>query len=550
MRKFTTFLAVATLVASSATANAEGRSIMVDNGFRAPTPLHKARRLAAPLREGAIIETPAGTVKAMTRNSTVYTNFWDEVESSTESGIITEFVEGEDGYIYWNSPVSSYITSTYLKGKLQDGTLSFILPQNMGEFEEYDYWNDEMVISTYFASLVEPDGEEWVKVCADQTLKLGLKDGIYTQEGTSILGIMKDDPEDADAWTGNGENDIAIEEMNDKTIQLPGGLEVQRWAMYFEEGELATQAQQFVQVAVGADKVYVGGLYDNLPEAWVVGNIVEGNKLTIPSGQYLGEDLQNGRYAFLIGASYSIDQETQDVYLQPQNQIQLSFDTETMEIKADQATALMIGTTYNAHTANLLKLILSPMARYEGEMAPAMPQNPEIVGAAQYDVDETPWDYGYIRFNIFPLSTEGKLIDASLITYNIFMDDDLYEVDPETYGVPEAMTDIPYDFNDYYGDIQAYNNGYHAFYYQIPYLNRIGVRVNYTVGDVTNSTPVVYYDFSGVGVEQNFAEDAQPVSTTYYDLMGREIQEPSHGIVIVKTLRADGSVTCQKRAIR
>lgn len=64
----------------------------------------------------------------------------------------------------------------------------------------------------------------------------------------------------------------------------------------------------------------------------------------------------------------------------------------------------------------------------------------------------------------------------------------------------------------------------------------------YADGDERLYSDIVYSDGSVVTGIKNASADAKAMSVTYYDLSGRKVQNPKHGVFVKKTVMSDGKV--------
>lgn len=75
------------------------------------------------------------------------------------------------------------------------------------------------------------------------------------------------------------------------------------------------------------------------------------------------------------------------------------------------------------------------------------------------------------------------------------------------------------------------------------------MQVFYRVGDVVNSSNLVWYDITTEGIAD--AHTQQPaVRTDCYDALGRPVAPDAKGLVIRRTTMADGTVRTDKHVVR
>lgn len=71
----------------------------------------------------------------------------------------------------------------------------------------------------------------------------------------------------------------------------------------------------------------------------------------------------------------------------------------------------------------------------------------------------------------------------------------------------------------------------------------------YGNGDERLYSDIVYNDGSVVTGIKNASADAKAMSVTYYDLSGRKVQNPKHGVFVKKTVMSDGKVKTGKMVV-
>ena len=183
-----------------------------------------------------------------------------------------------------------------------------------------------------------------------------------------------------------------------------------------------------------------------------------------------------------------------------------------------------------------------------GEAVPAVPANPEVLEF--FDCGD---ESGYTRFdfNIILEDVDGNPLDPDCLTYSLFTDQDqLFTFDYETYGLNNGfdtdMTEIPYGFSGYDFYLRR------VYFYRTnmgenPMFNwRIGIQLNYTVGDVTNKSDIVYLEVYPHPSAVNEVNEGKSVaSVRYFNLAGQEMAQPS-GLTIQMTTYSDGTTSAAK----
>ena len=120
--------------------------------------------------------------------------------------------------------------------------------------------------------------------------------------------------------------------------------------------------------------------------------------------------------------------------------------------------------------------------------------------------------------------------------YIIYGDDKAYEFTTDLYtGIEENMTEIPYSFTD---DLDfTVQDGEHIVYLYEGGFSKMGIQSVYYGGGERTVSPIVYQTSDGIKVKTT-----APVSTEFYDLQGRRLNNPTLGLTIMKVTYTDGSV--------
>ena len=176
------------------------------------------------------------------------------------------------------------------------------------------------------------------------------------------------------------------------------------------------------------------------------------------------------------------------------------------------------------------------------DQGPAVPANP--TADEWYDSGD---EYGACRFS-FTLPTtdvDGNPINPENLSYSIYLDkDSLYtfdyfyyydELDDYTTVIPYSLYSDGYDFTDHC--VYLYGTNYCDW----PIFTwRIGIKVYYTVGSITNESDIVYLEvFPNTAInEVNAGKTVANVS--YYNLAGQKVTQPQ-GMTIKVTTYTDGS---------
>ena len=158
------------------------------------------------------------------------------------------------------------------------------------------------------------------------------------------------------------------------------------------------------------------------------------------------------------------------------------------------------------------------MDKFQVKVAAAVPADPTVV---EFHDSGDVEGYTYFEFNINLVDVDGNPLEEDNLTYSIFTDnDELFTFDYGTYGQSNEfttdMTEIPYGYSDYDFYLhRIYFYRTNAEGYEPMFNYRIGIQVHYTVGDVRNSSNIVYYYRKGLSVVLNDKQDNSEVLTDH-----------------------------------
>ena len=146
-----------------------------------------------------------------------------------------------------------------------------------------------------------------------------------------------------------------------------------------------------------------------------------------------------------------------------------------------------------------------------------------------------------------PLDVDGNPMNPDHLTYSIFTDDDvIFTFDTDTYGydLDEATTEIPYGFSGYdFYSHRVYFYRTNAVGYDTFFKARIGMRLNYHVGEDVYSSSIVYWYLPTAVDEINTGKTIANVE--YYNIAGQKVQQ-AKGLTIVRTTYTDGTTSTRK----
>lgn len=497
---------------------------------------------ATTVNDEVIFDQPEGELSWLVRSCDGFVTQAFDATHSRILGSVVQMVEGDDGYVYLSHMASEYPVNTWTRFEKQGDTL--VMEGVQAIYEEYDYDYDESLI-VYLAPMEVKINENNVGtfVVNDDcryVLNIGEDGSLTAADPTMLLGVcvhtLDEELEGNDVWIwkGFGDRDIKMVPAVDQPVSLPEGVEVANWVMTDE------YVYDFVQVAIDGDDFYVCGLDRSLPDSWVKGTIADG-KVTFPSGQYLGADMEIYYYSYFCGAEFfDATDEDGDTY-------RACRFADSSVFSYDAEAGLL--TSENGYIINSTAAELFPLYFYEDVTVGVQNRNPEAAPMEAYDLEYYSDDWGNrIWFQLPNIDVDGNILLISNLYYEIYANGELQYFNIFDEDDNEVRTSrIPYMYDDW-NDFWVAGTD-HTVYLNVSDVYSIGIRsiyVNENGEDVYSATA----EWSDPDSVEGVVAGKTPVSETWYDLQGREIRGASSGVAVKVTVYGDGSVTREKVLVK
>jgi hypothetical protein len=429
--------------------------------------------------------------------------------------------EGENIYI---QGLCQYLPEAWVKGTFADGKAVLKSGQIYGTLEEggetYEFYmmganadsEGNLTLVDEFVLNYDADAE-----------KFTLEDGVYILDNSNNTT-----PSFYDLFMS-----LVLTKgkyVAPEVVELPEGAVVEDWQYEAYDNYYQETVTRPSQVAFVGNEVYVNGITEVLPEAWIKGTL-DGDKVTFAANQYLGH--------------YESSYGSLDLFFNPEADVVFGYDAEAGKLTA--AEYVTFTGSYNYDEMSDVVITKVP----EAAAVPATPTINEVEIAT----------YSYMGATIPATSVDGEALAASKLYYMILVEKAKDQSEPfvlkaENYTpYEEDMTEIPYMFNDaenYY--IQAYGDVHYVYLLtdaeEIDTWYRLGVKSIYYGGGEVNESEIAWYTIkeyptSVTGISEIAAEDEGSV---YYDAMGRRTNSQAKGLLLKQVRMADGSVKTVKIA--
>ena len=456
----------------------------------------------------------------------------------------------ENEYFIKNPLPHTHIGS-YIVGKLvEEGDNAYIecqLPQWLNAREASNQ-GVKMVVGRKFTN---PDGMvfyEPVETAEENVIRY-----VMTEDEGFVLEF--DDPElaviatfayldeDGDGiFAGAAVERVIYNDPGNKTpVTLPEGVEANKWGMIYSN-DLRVHN---VQCAIVDNQVYLAGVAPAFPDNCVVGTI-DGETVTFEGYQFIGETETTYEYLVFNKARFASTSDRGDVYnfegdILPSCEAIYDAEAQTIACPMDIAWFCNAGTSQLYYS----DFWVGPMFMPDLGGA-ATPSDPEILEWMDY---MPAVGYGGFIADLPLLGTNGEILSPENYTYIVYFDGEPFTFTPEEYpGVPEAMTEIPYNFED--GEVEDFRveGTEHIICWRADGYESFGIQGVYTYNGVTNKSNVVSQELSAI--KGNRIDFPEVIDVKFYDLSGREVINPENGIYIKRINFEGGKTITEKVVIR
>lgn len=472
---------------------------------------------------------PEGIVKTYDLSTCqVYKN-----SSYDYSGIKTDIVVADDNSRMWlKDIVTAFGFGTLVCGDVKGDTLYIKSGQHIQHQPPIDNFQE---LDIYLqAGVWEGD---YFRPTDDEYIKLAIADD-GTMESLENSGMAAVDQYGGVLGSNHGYLFRPFD-MEKETVAPPADIPDMPYCLNYKD-DFGNEIYRLVNVRVddGGNSMYIQGLAERYaPQSWIKG-VVEGDAVSFAKRQYLG--LAEGQFLdfFYPGrkaGSFSGGYELAD-------NLVFTIDRQTGRMVADGAALEMLGD--KIFIGGCDNPSLAPYTPHS-----AVPAAPVMLGYSDYR--ETA-GFIVLRFNISPVDTDGEYIDPDGIEWRLIVDGKPYTFSKSKYMFIDEDTEVfKWGYTDGVDIVFEACGLYNIWLYDD--CSEVMVECSYTYGGVTKtatSSPMrIEGGATGIG---NTSDGQQPetVSVRYYDMQGRAVQSPAHGLYIRTETKADGSRSAEKVFVR
>lgn len=442
------------------------------------------------------------------------TNGQEQTDNGTET--VDVVIDGNNVAINFPNPLNG---AAWIRGTINGNVATFPQGQEMGTYDGSPF---------YLA------GQNQNGLC-DVVFNYDAENGVFTLGEMYLL--INSSTTTAAPWCYFSKATISkgstvTPEPEEETVALPAGLTPLRYVfdardvIYDTDGSILRMDNVNRPVQVAFDntnkEVYVQGLCDFLPEAWVKG-VIDDDQVVFAKGQFVGKMV--GQNVYLMGKQYG-------------SLSDITFNYVNGEMKQGGYVIFNSSKTTEAPFtvyagANIVKFV-------EKAAKPAAPK-------MRYQNFSVAEGYAVMMYSLPLTSEDGKTALAEeKLSYRIYTEKGgvptLYTFTQDKYkNLPEAsMTDIPLTLNDNY-DFQT---GAVFLNDNLEDNDRIGIQSVYKGGGEENVSEITWYQLSAASIYN--IKGVEVVSEAYTDLQGRKVSQDARGLLIKTQRMSDGSVRSMK----
>lgn len=460
-------------------------------------------------------------------------------QKNSWNGEIGKIVVNGDKIYVFNSLISG-LTYTWMEGSLsEDSTKVTVHTPQLIMGSEAEGWREFLMNVKYDAATVSgvPDEE-------NRDIIFSYVDGVLTLE-EGLPGIFEwaipTDPwtwepigdTEQWVWSGYADDTCKIEPFDYTMQQPPKDTLLEDYELYFLQGGVTIHRP--VKLGISGNEVWVNGVEDNYPEAFIKGT-VENGELTFDT-QFICLDEIAKLFQFLLPARAEFDNgddEASGYHIA--DKATLIYNESEGSFKAGRDEVLFV----NGGTASIyaLSIFEAPELRkkYDGELA--RPADPVILTYTPFDLS---MGFGYFAFALPQVDENGNAIPLDSLYYVLYDGEEEIELDPDFFpNVPEYMVEIPYNFwcNDLVPNGPTRSL---YFYYDI---ENPGVRLCYDRDNgAVISSDIIYAATSGL---DSVNEENKILTEEYYNMNGMKVSSEYSGILVKKTTYSNGSQRVKK----
>ncbi len=241
-----------------------------------------------------ITEQPAGQRQRYSFMANIYSN--DDNDFWADFGYKADIVWGEDGNVYFSTLTPDNPEATgWIKGEYDKDSRIITVPpfQCVGYMEDYNIytylanydWDNQTTLDTPLSFQVDERGWIFATDEAEEQYPATIyRQGSITKGLTAINQYLTMMP------------------IAEEPVEAPEDVQLKNYSIRYSEIWNEGEQTRLITVGIQNNDVYVKGLSDEIPEAWIHGT-VSGDKVNFPSRQLIVDNNGN-RYLYFQGGKF------------------------------------------------------------------------------------------------------------------------------------------------------------------------------------------------------------------------------------------------------
>ena len=494
---------------------------------------------AKPSFRAPITEQPEGELRSYVRSGDAVFPSGQSLTYGTQSGRM-DIVFADGGKVYMKNilyQMGTAYADSWVEGQLNEDGTQITVPMGQSVFYSDTYtadivltWGTTSVNGTSLVVTRDESVTEAVYAIDGETITL--LGGVAPVEdannqywhfcATGLTCYWTDDNSFGGALEWNTVLTFTDEPVFEPTLitEQPEGELVEYLrtgdALVYTSGTGVAPTEQsgkaYIVYAPDGETVYLKNpLYGFPADTWVQGT-VDGNKITVPTGQFLSWNTTYQYGLILAWGSAEVvatsDTTSSIAYTYYPDVTEITYTIDGNTISLDNSIGTSVNDGFESCTG--LTGFWNDDLTWQGHIdwnnvytkyvpAPASPADPT---ADDWYDSGAESGYTYFRFTLPTVDTEGNALDPEYLSYSIYTDNDqIFTFDAETYSYDLEytgdLTEIPnwiysggYDF----GTSKVYFYRTNAEGFDPMFTWRIGIQVHYTVNGVKSSSNIVYLE--------------------------------------------------------
>jgi len=426
-----------------------------------------------------------------------YMMYYDENENQKEETVNRSVLVGINGNDIYISGMCYYMPEAWIKGTFNSNKTAITVasPQFWGSYgDQYPIWFQAALSQGKTSSF--PSSVTWSYNAETGAITMPDTFFYYEVSGTT----------DKDTWYNlyGYMSLVKSSSITGEVVTLPEGVTAVDY-LFTAKNYTNEDDSHPMKVAISGNDVYMNGISEILPEAWIKGTI-EGQKVTFGANQYLGPYEYNGQIL--------------NFFFNPSNDVVFDYDATTGKFAATHFVTSYEGGEYDEYSNIVITKVVEKAAT---------PAKPEIVVIGN-DQSGAP----RMGFDVPLNDTDGKPLVSSKLYLKFYIktngvESDMIFTAAKYQSLQEDLPMVPYGYTDNW-DFFA-----NAIYLYEDYTkwDMVGIQSVYTGGGEVHQSDINWLDIKAyIATDINGIQSNAKKQDVIYNLQGQKVENVKKGIYI------------------